>query len=261
MVGNLARKREVGRPFHRRKPLYTKSTAPRPVLFPKSEIPKPSLPNDRTRRFVCGPLHLEGIFYVRPHNRCLLSNGRVPAIEAEVEKEASKNPAFHSFAHSQDIVRVALDIATYFGADMEVCYAAALMRDMKRRGTSKGHEYLSANAAKTLLEKLSLPPAFTQGVKKAIICSHKLSLPRLYSTEARAVWEASKIFNMGAYGFESRLLPLCNGKNLKSGYADAARIYLALEPQFKTPAFVEALKESSEGMHASFRVAGIGVSA
>jgi HD superfamily phosphodiesterase len=210
---------------------------------------------------------MEGIFYERPHNRRLLSNGMIPAIEEAVEREASKNPQFHSFGHSQEIVKVALEIATSFGADMEICYAAALMRDVKRRSSPRGHEYRSARAAKSLLGGLGLPVSFAENVGDAISCSHKVSAQEraFPSPEARVVWEASKIFNLGAFGFESRLLPICNACSAKdlsgsnAAYTDAARIYLALEGRFRTPMFVDAIRESSENMHEAFRNAGIRV--
>ncbi len=241
---------KVGQPFHRRnRPAINRALMQKNLFF--------------------GPFSIEnGLLPDRPRNLSALNPRQRDAI-AEFAKENSKEPA-----ENEDFARFTLYLASWAKADGEACWVAAILREAwNGPATGKGESWSPnpKSPAKEFLLSLRLSQEFVEKVEGIVAASNSESAPGTLGEE-QVLWEAVNIQKMGAYGFETKLLPMCKKQTevppreesyVENALYEAARFnipyrkateaYRRLEPQFKIPLLVRAIAESSEIMRQSFK--------
>jgi hypothetical protein len=219
------------------------------------------------KKLFFGPFSIEnGLLPDKPRALSALTPRQRDAI-AEFAKEGAKEPA-----ENETFARFALYLSSWAKADGEACWVAAILREAwNAPATGEGQPQNAKSPAKDFLFSLKLPPAFVEKVDKIVAASDSKSAPGTLGEE-QVLWEAANIQKMEAYGFETRLHPICKGQAkvppkeeshqenalYESAASNtpckrAAETYLAPKPQFMIPILVRAISESSETMRQSFK--------
>lgn len=241
--------KQVGKPFSRRGGLVINSTLMK-------------------QQFFFGPLSIENwMLPDKPRTLSALNPRQRDAI-LQFARERAKEPA-----ENETFARFALYLASWAKAGREACWAAAILRDVWNGSTPGEQTPHKKSPAKEFLLSLNLSRAFVEKVGGIVAASNSESASGALNG-GQVLWEAVNIQKMGAYGFETKLLPLCREQTdvppkgesyvenalheaalFNIPYRKAVEAYIALEPQFRIPLLVEAIANSSEMMHQTFRTA------
>ncbi len=125
-------------------------------------------------------------------------------IKVIVEKELSCSA--HNMDHTERVYNLCLVLAQGESVDMDVLKAAALIHDIarvKEDDDSTGetdHAKMGAKMAEEILEKEGFPKTFIEHVKECILSHRYRSENKSESKEAKILFDADKIDNIGAIG-------------------------------------------------------------
>ncbi len=127
----------------------------------------------------------------------------MPTIESVRPLYTDQDPA-HGFGHILRVVRLAEQLATAEGADLEVVRAAALLHDIGGASTDdtrQGHQHTSARRAGEILREEGWPEEKIRAVQHCIR-AHRFRDPseQPQSLEARVLFDADKLDAIGAVG-------------------------------------------------------------
>ncbi len=119
-------------------------------------------------------------------------------------RESAGNDDMHRMPHLRQTARVALFLARSEGADPDVCWAAAMLHDI-RKSHPGDHGALGGKAAAAFLVSLGLPADFAKRVRDAI--HHHNKGFRKGPVERQVLWDADKLPILRPAGFMARMLP------------------------------------------------------
>jgi uncharacterized protein len=126
---------------------------------------------------------------------------------AKVETEAQTRFAdfsdlAHGWEHVHRVYHFALYLAEQEGADGLIVGMAALLHDLGRttRGPMRSHAQRSAKLAQKLLASYELPPCTLQAILHAILAHSYRHGVEPATLEARVLYDADRLDNLGACG-------------------------------------------------------------
>jgi len=137
--------------------------------------------------------------------------------------EVSGNDAMHAMPHLRQTARIALMLARREGADPDVCWAAAMLHDI-RKAHPGDHGAAGAESAARFLQSIGLPSGFIRKVRDAIF-HHNKGFGR-GPIERQILWDADKLPLLSPRGFNGRMVPFWRTKlGRKEGTRKSAKEY------------------------------------
>lgn len=120
------------------------------------------------------------------------------------EKRLASNDPYHQLSHVVETAEIAVRFAKTEGADVDVCWASAMLHDIcKSKPGDHGTE--GAKKAKEFLISIGLPAEFVSKVEDAI---HFHNKEFHEGPKERAIlWDSDKLPIMTPDGFMGRMLP------------------------------------------------------
>jgi len=182
----------------------------------------------------------------------MITDAQKKKITEFAEEQTADNDPYHRMEHLEETARLALELCKSEGADEDVCWAAAMLHDI-RKGKSEDHGKEGAEKAKEFLLETGFDEEFAEKVRDAIHFHNKGFDGG--SLERQILWDADKLQLMDPEGFKKRMIPYWIMKlGEKDGIEKSIYEYYFYKERFHTKSAKKQAEKDTKEMEDYFRV-------